>query len=33
MYHLILEARNPRDGSTERYPLTFRIRPEIERIQ
>ncbi len=33
MYHLILEARNPRDGSTERYPLTFRIRPEIERIK
>jgi hypothetical protein len=33
MHHLILEARNPRDGSTERYPLTFRIRPEIERIK
>ncbi len=33
MYHLILEARNPRDGSTQQYPLTFRIRAEIERIE
>ena len=32
-YHLVLEARSSRDGSVQRYPLTFRLRPEIERVQ
>jgi len=32
MYHLTLEAKNPEDGSIQRYPLSFRLRSEIERV-
>ncbi|MFW5692653.1 MAG: hypothetical protein ACOCWL_00410 [Thermoguttaceae bacterium] len=33
MYHLILEARSTRDDSVQQYPLTFRIRQEIDRVE
>ena len=32
-YGVMIEARSPGDGTVERYPLTFRLAPRIERMR
>jgi len=32
-YGLIIEARSPESGTVQRYPLTFRLAPRIERMK
>jgi len=31
VYHLIVEARSPSDGSVQRYPFSFRLKEQVER--
>ena len=32
VYHLMVEARDPSGGSVQQYPLTFRLRPQLETV-
>jgi len=33
VYHLIVEARSPSDGSVQRYPFSFRLKEQVERAE